>query len=104
MPLSTLVASLALGALATFLAGAGRRTLRTRRTRPGTPDDGPLGLGAGRTARCPVCAAMTLELIGVGVGEGARDGVAQVRCGSCLSSYTVRGSLAVVPMQGRRAA
>ena len=109
MPLDTMALLLALGLMAAILAGDGTRrslprlvtprfaTLRMVTARVGTPDDGPIGLGAGRTARCPLCERTALELVGVGTTRG-RD-VPLVRCGHCRSSYTVRGTLSAVPAQ-----
>lgn len=96
MPVGTTLVLLALGLLATVLAGA-----TPRRSRPGTPDDGPLGLGAGRTARCPACQGETLEL--VSISTSARP-LPRVRCAACRSTYAVRGTLASVPAQRSPAA
>lgn len=96
MAFETMAVLVALGLLAAVLAGV---EPRRRVERPPTPDDGPLGLGAGRTARCPVCAQTTLELVGVRV-RGDHD-LPRVRCGFCRSSYTVRGTLASIPDQRR---
>lgn len=102
MPLDTMAVLLALGLLAASLAGAQLPRSSNRGTlRAGTPDDGPLGIGAGRSARCPVCARPALELVGVRVGV-AGD-LPQVRCGACLSRYTVRGTLECLPQQRRPA-
>ena len=102
MPLDTMAVLLALGLLAASLAGARlprsmTRAGRAASIRPGTADDGPLGLGTGRTAPCPVCTEPALELVCVSVAAG-RD-LPRVRCASCLSTYTVRGTLSVVPAQ-----
>ena len=96
MPLDTMAVLLALGLLAAYLAGAGPRRRDILRT---TPDDGPLGLGAGRTTRCPLCAQPALELVGLSVRGG--QPVPQVRCGSCLNSYAVHGTLFELPTQRR---
>lgn len=114
MPLDTTVALLALGLIVAVLAGAVSRrdtphtgishtgtwhALYARRgvSRTATPDDGPLGLGAGRTARCPVCAQTTLELVDVSTVDG--HDVPHVRCGHCFAGFTVRGALTSVPEQ-----
>lgn len=102
MPLEPMAAVVALGLLAAVLAGVRLpRWIVRDDVRPGTPDDGPLGLGCGRTARCPVCREPALELVAVSVGAG-RD-LPQVRCLACLSSYAVRGTLTAVPAQRRAA-
>ncbi len=96
MPVMTMLVLLGLGALAAALAG-----VTPRQRRAGTPDDGPLGLGAGRTAVCPACQETALEL--VDVGTSART-LPRVRCGACRTAYTVRGTLISVPVQRSRAA
>lgn len=108
MPLDTMAVLLALGLLAAVLAGArlpeplrSTRSARATATRPGTADDGPLGLGRGRTTWCPVCTQPALELVGVSVAAGRS--VPRVQCAACLSTYTVRGTLASLPTQRRPA-
>lgn len=88
MGLDVMVVLVALGILAALLAGV---EPRPRGVRAPTPDDGAIGLGSGRSTRCPVCAEMALQLVGVAVA-GGRD-VPRVRCTSCRSSYVVRGTL-----------
>jgi hypothetical protein len=109
VPLDTAIVLLALGLVVAVLAGTVSRrdtphtgtshALYARRgvSRTATPDDGPLGLGAGRTARCPVCAQTTLELIDVSTVDG--HDVPHVRCGHCFAGFTVRGALTSVPEQ-----
>lgn len=92
---ATLMVLLGLGGLAAALAGVhlpGRRTLPT-------PDDGPLGLGAGVTALCPAC---TMQLQSV-PSSREPDGTARsrVRCSDCRTTYAVR--TAVVPAPHRPA-
>lgn len=96
MAIGTMLVLVALGAFAATAAGA-----TPRRARPGTPDDGPLGLGAGRTTRCPVCREHALELVAVG---GREPELSRVRCSSCRSTYIVRGTLSAMPAQRRPAA
>jgi|GEM_PF-5475019 len=106
MPLDTMAVLLALGLLAAALAGAplpgtGRRARAAleRAARTTTADDGPVGLGRGRSTWCPVCTHPALELVGVSVAAGRE--LPRVRCAVCLSTYTVRGTLASVPVQRR---
>lgn len=108
MPLDTMAVLLALGLLAAALAGArlpepfrSTRSVHMMGTRPGTADDGPLGLGNGRTTWCPVCTQPALELVGVSVAAGRS--IPRVQCAACLSTYTVRGTLSSVPTQRRPA-
>jgi hypothetical protein len=103
MTLETTVVLLALGLLAALLAGARTRpgTATARivrdRCRTATPDDGPLGLGAGRTAHCPVCEQTALELVDVATIDG--HDVPHVRCRHCSAGFTVRGTITAVPAQ-----
>ena len=108
MPLDTLAVLLGLGLLAAALAGARlpeplrrTRSARSTATGPTTTDDGPLGLGSGRTTWCPVCTQPALELVGVSIAAG--HSIPRVQCAACLSTYTVRGTLSSVPIQRRTA-
>jgi hypothetical protein len=86
---STLIILIGLGGLAAALAGL----LPVRQRTLPTPDDGPLGVGAGVTALCPACAT---ELRAV-PSPREPDGTARllVQCADCRTTYAVR--TAIVP-------
>lgn len=91
---ATLIILTGLGGLAAVLAGG----LPTRRRTLPTPDDGPLGVGAGVTALCPAC-AMQLRSV---PSSREPDGTPRlrVRCADCRTTYAVRSAV-VVPAPRR---
>jgi hypothetical protein len=91
MSLEVMTVLVAIGLLVALLVGV---EPHRRPMRQGTPDDGAIGLGAGRTTRCPVCAELALELVGVTVAGGRE--LPRVRCTACRSSYVVRGTIGAV--------